>query len=210
MRRPALPITRYALQSGGFTLLELVISIGIFTLILLIIVGLYTRFMFTQRRDIGEQTIQEEFRFALELFNREARTAFASTFALPNGTEQSSVGESIVFRNQNGICVQYRLNHEAGRFERAENTSEADDCFGAGYPDSAFVSLTGAEIVIDRLRFDIPPGIYEEGQDNLRRQGYITLMIEARARSKATPPFRFQSTVTSRQVVPYSSGISDS
>lgn len=180
----------------GVTLLELVVSVGIFALVLALISGLYSRFVFTQRRNIGEQTIQEDLRFALELFNREARTGYASSYSI-NDPE----GRSLTFRNQNGLCVNVRLNPATQQLERAESAEAGTDCTGAVF--HSYAALTSHRIAIDSLRFDLPDNIYNAGDQRLDRQGFITLMISASAPGSSAQPLRLQSSVASRQVIPY-------
>ena len=54
----------------GFTLLELVVATGIFAIFMLVIVGMFSQFVFTQRRNIAEQALLEDVRTALEIFER--------------------------------------------------------------------------------------------------------------------------------------------
>lgn len=185
-----------ACRQAGFTLLELVVAIGIFTLLLLIIAGLLSRFVFTQRRDAGEQFVEEDLRFAMEAFNREARLAFGSTYSLTDG-----IGQSIVMRNQNNLCVNYRLNTETSVWERAEASTGGLDCLGANF--IAYAPLTGHRVIVESLRFDIPDSIYNVADQKLDRQGFITVIVTARAVSEATPPLSLQSSVASRQIKPY-------
>ena len=183
-------------KSRGFTLLELIVAVGIFTLLLLIVAGFFSRFVFVQRRDAGAQIIEEDLRFAIETFNREARLSFGSTYALADGT-----GQSIVMRNQNNLCVNYRLNTSTRAFERAEVAAGGVGCLNAAF--SGYASLTGNRVIVESLRFDVPDSIFNVVDQKLDRQGFVTLIIAARAVNLSTTPLTLQSSVTSRQIKPY-------
>lgn len=186
-------------MNKGFTLLELLVALGVLSVVLIIVASFTTRFTFLQRRDIGEQTIQEDIRLALEVISREARLSYASTFAIasPDGT-------SVVMRNQNGLCVSYRHNADAHALERAEVAFGGTDCFGAPF-DGRYASLTGGRVFVDSARFDIPEDVYNVADDRLDRQGFITLMLAAHPVNTGGVPLQLQTTVTSRQTKPYQS-----
>lgn len=192
-------MTGFLPNNKGYTLIELMVALGVFSVVVIMISGLITRLIFIERRDIGEQALQEDLRFALEVFSREARLAYASTFALADGT-----GKSVVMRNQNGNCVNYRLNDENGALERAEVSSGGVDCLGAGF-SGRYAPLTSQRVQFDFLRFDIPDSIYNQGDARLDRQGFITIIMKARAKKTSTPPLELQTTITSRQVKSYTS-----
>jgi len=178
-------------KNKGFTLVELVTASGIFVILIIIVTALFSRYMYTQRRDIAEQKLLEELRLSLELFNRETRTAYGSTYFLPDGS-----GQSLLYRNQNKLCVHYRLRD--GRLQRAESEVTGTDCRETDFNPSGYANLTGSDITISALRFDITPSTV--GPDGLDRQGFVTVIISAGNEDFAGTAITAQSTVTSRQV----------
>lgn len=174
----------------GFTLLELLVAAGIFSLVVLIMSTVYTHFVGNQRRQINEQAVRQDLRFALELLQREARTGYASTYGLTDGT-----GQRIAWRNQNGRCVNYWL--EGGRLMRSQSAA-AGAC---GVVSTGAASLTTARTMINYLRFDPVTAPTEDGL--LAGQGFITIIIQASSRQQPTSPIHLQTTVTSRQLQPY-------
>ena len=184
-------------RQAGFTLMELLVAISVFSMVVVMVAGLITRLIFIERRDIGEQALEEDIRFFLEVFSREARLSYASDFALADTT-----GRSILMRNQNGNCVSYRLSDETGVIERAETTHIGSSCTEASF-SGRFSTLTSARVHFDTLRFDIPDDVYNVGDNRLDRQGFITIIIKAHATNRVTPPLELQTTVASRQVRAY-------
>ncbi len=178
----------------GFTLIELITATGLFIIILLIVSSLFGRYMYTQRRDIAEQKLLEEVRLALELFNRETRTAYGSTYALAD-----SSGQSLTYRNQNRVCVHYRLLNS--RLERAESDLAGTDCPTSNFASAAYSPLTSSDIAITDLRFDVTSSV--PNGTGLDRQGFVTLILSARVGDFAGTTLTTQSTVTSRQLAPY-------
>lgn len=187
------------MKTRGFTLIELVVAIGIFAVMLLVIVGVFSRFMTIQRRDIGEQHLQEDLRLALELFNKEARTGYGNTY--PEGLHNE-----IVFRNQNNVCVKYRLKD--GRIKRSaiDLTTSPQGSGGCdpswGYGDE--MAITGPETVVNSLGFYAVAAQVDPATGRLISQGVVEIVIKAHPKQKEDSIINFQSAVSSRQFFPAS------
>lgn len=183
-------------STKGFTLIELLVSAGIFAVAITMTTGIFSRFIFTQRHDIAEQAMQEDVRLMLELFNREARTAYASTYRLADAR-----GTSVSFRNQNGDCVLYRVSSKK-QLERAQADVPGVECDRANFGDSSFAPLSSSRTVIDSLRFDVR--LATVASNGLpQNQGFITVILKVSAKDKAATPLQIQGTVSSRQVTAY-------
>ncbi len=179
------------MKNKGFTLIELMIAVGILVILLVLSVTVFGRFVMNERREIAERSLQEDIRFALELFMREARTGYASTYVNSNDG-------GIVFRNQNTSCVKYRRS--------TQNSWERSDTTTGGICDSStlftkFDSLTSNTTKITRLDFQMPAGVSDPGV--MKRQGFVTVVIEAGSTTTSQlPPLELETTITSRQVKP--------
>lgn len=180
-------------RSGGFTLIEIVVAAGIFAVLLLIIVGVFSRFIFVQRRDIAEQQLQEDVRFALEYFNREARTSYGSTFTTSGSSTQ------IYFANQNKTCVTYRWQAQNQSLQRATSANAGPNCGAATY--ASFEPIISSDVNIIKLLFTVRPSAV--AGTNLTNQAFITITLEAHAQGKEDKVVSLQSTVASRQLLPF-------
>lgn len=182
------------MKTRGFTLIEVVVAMGIFSVMLLIIVGVFSRFVQIQRRQIGEQQLQEDIRLAMDLFNKEARTGFGDTF--PSG----SFSGEIQFRNQNNQCVRYSL--DGGRLARS--AVDMSDFGGLGCDDVAYndEKITGGKTFIDSLKFYSIPATVDAATSKLTSQGLIMVAIKAHAIQKASAVITWQSSVASHQTLP--------
>ncbi len=184
----------YKKSQKGFTLIELVVAAGVFSIVIIIILGIFGTFVRKQRHDIAEQQLLENMRFALEFFNREARTGYGDTYKLT-----ASTGSSLIFRNQNSACVHYRL--QEGRLERAEVPTSSSICQENDFRTAKYAGVTDSSVRITSLRFDVFPS--QVSANRLRNQGFITTIVEATPKEKGIEPVRVQSTITSRQISPY-------
>jgi len=180
---------RQSVREKGATLIELLVTVSIFTILLIMVTGIFSRFVTTERRDISEKALQEDMRLAIELFVREARTGYGSTYAL----YPSALGQMVVFRNQNNDCVAYSLRDQALQRAEVHTSNRCDSVLYTG-----FSALTSTKTLVDQLHFLLPQGITSGGQ--LAQQGFITLSIQARSQTTSIPPLEIQTTVTSRQL----------
>lgn len=187
----------YKKNQHGFTLIELLISIGIFSVFIIIVGGVFGKFMEVQRHSIAQGTLILEVQSVMEAFTKEARTAFGSTYWTNNGKQ-------VAFRNQTGACVAYRLNGARGTFERAEDSqNKSGDCRLNTFSSNSFVPLSSNAIKISDVFFDVNVSDSDGSSFQLKNQGFITLVLTASTTKGTVLPITVQNTVTSRQVKRY-------
>jgi prepilin-type N-terminal cleavage/methylation domain-containing protein len=181
-------------KNSGFTLLELVVAISLFSIFTAMILSLFTRFISTEKREIAQQALQDDMYYALETFNREARTAYGTSYVTQDGSQ-------LFFHNQNGDCVEYVFAD--GSIKRGQTSGGAANCADAPFNSSGLVPLTSAETVISKKDSRFDPVAAQEQGDQLTGQGFVTIIISATSRRSDLPPLKLQSSITSEQVIPY-------
>jgi prepilin-type N-terminal cleavage/methylation domain-containing protein len=195
-------------HNTGFTLIELLISIGIFAVFLVIVSGVFGRFVEVQRHSIEQGALILEVQTVMEAFVKEARTGFGSEYF------QSASGHEISFRNQSGDCVSYRLGSrrengvDRGVVERAEIPEDAiSDCRfdDPEFDNATFVPLSSSGLDVTDLYFESirSTTVGGGGSITLEKQGVVTIVITAKSKKGTIPALTVQNTVTSRQVKPY-------
>ncbi|MEK7499305.1 MAG: prepilin-type N-terminal cleavage/methylation domain-containing protein [Patescibacteria group bacterium] len=185
---------------GGFTLIELLIAIAIFSVVLIIITGVFSRFVAVQRHSIEQGTLILETQSVMETFIKEARTAYGSTYS------SSNAGREVTFNNQSGTCVSYRVNDTTDVFERAENpVNPKATCALSGFSDGQYAPLASKSITFSNVFFDANPSIPVGSTLELQNQGVITLVLTATSEKSKTDvlPLTLQNTVASRQTRAY-------
>ncbi len=201
-------MTNQTQTQKGFTLIEMIVAIGIFVVLLQIVAFTYSRFVGVERQNIGQQEMQEDMRLFLQLFNREARTGFGNTY--------QTISHGVVFRNQEGVCVKYEHDTAAHALLRSDSTNKSEsnldashDCADPIVYNAARLLTDSENTVIEELSFEavaaqppfLPPPAPPVTQ--LTQQGFITVHMRIRAAADQTEGTRLQSTVASRQTLPY-------
>lgn len=168
-------------KAKGFTLLEMLISTGIFAVIIITAVGAMLAMNQAQIKAVNVQNIQDNLRFLLESMTKELRTGSGYTVSLcgPQGCS------AITFTRQDGIAAGYCLDGTA-----VKRFLPPAICT-AGSP------VTSSAVSVSKLYFNVignAPGP-SDGQPR------VTVVLEARSISPELTletAFNLQTTVTAR------------
>lgn len=163
---------------AGFTLLEMVVSFGIFAILIVAAFGAVLTINKTQQKATQIQNIEDNLRFALESMAREMR--FGSTFQ-PSGGSSPAYAE-LTFTRRDRSVVGYCLANNAVM----QLTGGGTNC-GLGSP------VTDDSITIDQLIFYVVP--WTPGTTQPR----ITIALQAHSRDpNLATMLNLQTTVTPR------------
>ncbi len=180
----------------GFTLIEVIVSVGILALLLIVISGIVARYFAAQRISIAQQNLQEDTRFAVEMMAREIRTAYGDSFVLPD-----SSGQAITMVNQNGVCVEYRLNADTHQIERAESGQATSDiCAPGDFTSTSFIAITSPQTVVQALQFN-PTRSNPTSQGYPDKQGFVVINITAAPLTASQLAIQLETVAASRQVI---------
>lgn len=173
--------SRFRFQNrSGFTLVELLVAIGIFSVVTSIAVGGFTSALRTQRQVAGLVLANSNASLVIEQMAREIRTG--DTFCVSGQTSCAGSTE-LVFRNGVGDIVTYRWNSSAGSVERK--------VLGSG-----FQPLTADNVNVRHLTF-IPFG--NSSGDGYPPRITILMGVSSRASGVEGSIINIQTTVSSRQ-----------
>lgn len=166
---------------GGFTLIELMVALGIFSVIMAVTTGGFIRVLKTQRQSADFAFVNNTLSVALEQMSKEIRTGKNFTV---NGAP-CPPNSSLSFVNAKGKNVIYFLDNKVVR--RSENT--AMDC-------SQGDEITGSKVSVEYLIFIIrpdPSGSYPQR---------ITILMGATPSDESTSLYKvnLQTTVSSRRL----------
>lgn len=149
-------------EERGFTIFEMIVAVGIFTVVVIIAVSSVLTLTASERKAITLQNTQDNLRFAVEAMAKEMRTG-------ENFPASCVIGcSAITYRTARGETVSYRLNQTAHVIEKA---SSGAGC--APFPDACYFPFTASEVTIENLVFYVT-GV---GDDNL--QPKVTIVLEA-------------------------------
>ncbi len=116
----------------GYTLLELIVSLGIFSLVMLVVIGAYVTLIGLDRQARANNQLAASLSFAIESMARNMRT----------GQEYSTTGDRISFTDSEGNDMTY-----------LRSGNSLAQCTGSPCSASNAIALTDPNIVISSVEF---------------------------------------------------------
>ncbi len=170
----------------GFTLVELLVSVGIFSVVMMIALGALLAISESDRRAETLKSVINNLNFSLDSMTRSIRTGTnydaSADCGSPSGTDCTAPPGSISLRYKDagGHTVVYKL----------QNATVMRSVDGA-----TFAAITAPEVVISKLAFYVvgsPTG------DGIQPKVNILLSGSVAVTSKLTSQFNLQTSVTQR------------
>ena len=154
----------------GYTLVELVVAVGLFALIMTLAAGAYLMMISLTQRAQNISTGIDNISFALETMTRNIRTGASYHCGGPSGGDCSSGASSFYFTNSSGQSSEYSLN--GGTY--IQQTINGSSSF-----------LTDSSVIVSSLTFFVsgtskPPSDYT--------QPYVTIIVSGTVSSGAGKP----------------------
>lgn len=165
---------------AGYTLIELIVAVGLFSLIMALSSGAYLMMIGLNRQAQGVATGINDLSFALETMTRDIRTG-SSYGCVTVATDCESGGSSFVFTNNNGVPVAYSLSDSSLRRT----------------VDGVPTALTNPDVSIEKLTFYVS-GSSPAPADY--RQSRVTIVVTGTVSSGAgkTQSFTVETGATMR------------
>ncbi|NTU98962.1 prepilin-type N-terminal cleavage/methylation domain-containing protein [Candidatus Falkowbacteria bacterium] len=175
----------------GFTLVEIVVSLGIFAMLVVVMGGIFGNVIASQRSAIASKNVGESLSYAMEVITKELRSArrdaFEGNASCPDVEDgrmysSSTAPTALTFQNKDQYCIKYYIENQTLMMERASSTDMSD---------VIIASTTSSRIKVTDLKFKITDEDY--------LQPLVTFRIEAESdKSVNKQKTAVQTTVSSR------------
>ena len=187
-------------NKNGYSLIEMIVAIGLFSVVFLMIMTIYLSMVQSQRSVIATQNIQESMKFVFEVISKEIRSAQISENTCNPGCAIDGNPKKVFnkcfdgtdsilyFEDKYGICVTYRLRPDVDGVSRLE--------IERGMIPPLFI--TPNDISVENLDFYV----YDDEVDDFHSmQPYVTIRMDVESSgNKEIHKQRttFQTTISSR------------
>lgn|SRR3989338_494165 len=183
-------------QKSGFSLIEMVVAVGVFSGAALVGVTALLSLMVSQRKAVAIQSAYDNIRFGVEIISKDLRTGdvyhcgSSGVLNLPQDCPPSgNAGTEITFLNSSGQTIRYRIA-----------TCGAVGCIQKSTNGGADEQITGDDINILNLHFFVT-GSQPSSGESPPFHAVITLIATGEAGlGKSKSQFSLQTTVTQRTV----------
>jgi len=175
----------------AFTLVEILVAVGIFAIIVMMSLGALTNIFDANRKSQSLKAIMTNLNFAVEVMTREMRfgtnyhCGTSNTLTLPQNCPNAPGENFISFLGSNGNQIVYRLNTTTNQLERSEDGG------------NSYLGITAPEINVQALSFYVI-GAGQGG--SALQQPKVIILIRGFAGSKPTSQssFNLETTVSQR------------
>lgn len=147
---------------SGYTLIELIVAIGLFSIVSTLASGAYLVMIGVNRQAQAISTGIDNLSFALETMTREIRTG--TGYGCGSGGDCSNGGESFSFKNSEGDSVTYSKSSE-GEIQKTKDGGTTQN------------SLTDSSVNITSLKF------YAYGTQSGAPQPRVTIVVSGKISS---------------------------
>jgi len=158
----------------GFTLIEMIVAVGVFTVAITIILASFLNITDIQRKTAAIRTINDNLNFSLEIMMREIRSGEKYT--------SGESGSSLTITNNHGDSVVYSLDPTTYQIMRQVE---------GGTP----ISLTAPEVKITKLFFLVNGFASDDG---LLPMATVLINGETGENEKTKSVFNLQTTISQR------------
>ncbi len=180
-------------KKKGFTLVELLVSVFIFSLIIGGVVNALLTSITLQQRIITDQKMFSEVSFALEYMGRTLRMAQKDVDGVCTGFNNHNYnlfdgGNTIRFLNYDGECQEFSLIDDAVNERIADSSSSSD------LP--IFLPITSANVIVTEMEFSDAGSAWYSPATNQSKVA-ISLVVEPRI---GDSEMRFQTVISQRKL----------
>lgn len=190
-------------SSGGFTLIELMVAVTIFSIVMTVAAGTMISIVDSNNKARALQSVMNNLNFAVESMTRnmmfgyvyhcgsdaEGSTAQNLTPLNCTGDPISPQSEITFVHNDGERVFTYRLNQSTYQLEVMQT--------GPSISNSSFVGITSPEVKIKSLKFYVT-GSGIESSTQLQPRILIVISGEAQTKDKIISEFHLQTTVSQR------------
>ena len=174
-------------MKNGFTLVELLIVISVFSVLIIILVNIFLMGIHIQRKISTSQDLRAGTQFVLEVISREMRMMQEI-----GGDQKGNNDSDITFTNSQGEEITYCLSDSVGN-------CDSSGTYLARNNQVLFQVMTSSNIEIEELKFKVSDFVFTAPPAPPFLQPSIIIFIKAKSSNPKYPsPLSLQTTISPR------------
>lgn len=166
--------------STSFTLVELIVSLGIIIVVVVSAVGIYVYTLGGQQKSVATVNLQEDGQYLLSMIAKDARNNWLDYDYYPDGMVDTPDDELALVNDPDSPQTYYVYRYDASgrQVEKCQNSGYACDPSDPAH----FIGLTMTDVKVEKLDFYIEPisNPYTQGATNIDPPR-VTTVLELRS-----------------------------
>lgn len=191
----------------GFTIIELLVTVAIFSFVVAITSGIFIFSLQGQRKTLAHQTVLDQTSYVMEYMSRQLRMARKELSDPPScltnvgrGYNYESItNDSIKFVNYKGDCTEFFR-----QWNPAEEIYQLKEKRKIGTPEEEILDLTSNDLNVATLIFNLMgeyQGVFGDNQFKLQPRATISLVVQGKGeKPESRPEIEIQTTVSQRDL----------
>lgn len=186
-RKLKLPSLKLWRIEEGFSLIELMVSVALFSVIIIAATQIFKLVVDAQRGAMATQNVEESLKYFSEVTGKEMRMALKNPINPCPGISPTQIfvasdnGDRLIFQNRYGECVTYQLEPDENGQQRFQITRGTN-----------FDFITPAKIKIDTLKFKV------SAEESTQPMVTLNLKAYATGQGQFKSDMTIQTSITSR------------
>ncbi len=187
--------------TSGFTLIEMLVSVAIFSVVMTIALGSLLAMSESDRKAQTLKSVINNLNFALDSMSRTIRTGTIYHCDITQGTASlprdcvSTPGTSLMFTSAEGVSTVYRVQNSISDRVLCNQPTGSVGCLTRSTDAGAtFSPITSPEVVVSTM------SVYVTGAESATIQPKVTILLAGSVQSSGTQqtPFFLQTSITQR------------
>lgn len=180
----------------GFTMVETLVSIGMFGFISIALINIFVSAIKSQSRILQNQELMEQSSYALEYMGKIIRMAKKDVAGGCTGTANANYGvgaNSIAFLAYDTNAGEYRCRQfllESDAIEEKKSTDESSGNFGTA------LAITSSKVKVN----DLTLAVTGDGVDTIQPKTTIMIKMQSNISTAEAPNITIQTSVSQRQL----------
>ncbi|MGC9602476.1 MAG: type II secretion system protein [Minisyncoccia bacterium] len=196
--------TRLPAGRQGFTLIEMLVSVALFSVVMVMALGALLSLSTADRKAQALKSSVDNLNFALDSMSRTIRTGYNYHCGSSSGGDCKAGNNTFYFTANNGVVTAYRLESltvDSNAAAICGQTIATPGCLAISVGGGAWASITSPDVIINDLSASNSYSFHLWGTttgDNIQPIVVITLSGYAQVSTTQQSAFHLQTTVTQR------------
>ncbi|MDF1498379.1 MAG: prepilin-type N-terminal cleavage/methylation domain-containing protein [Patescibacteria group bacterium] len=177
-------MNKYDEKVGGFTLIEMLVALGLFSMVITTAIGIFVSGSSAQKKAMDLFEVQREANYIMETISRELRMAKDINIDQSNNNDSN-----LTFTNHNGDLITYCISDVDG----VCGSGVGYEYFSIDFDnDGTGTRVSSTDVILKNLKF------YTNDFSSGNKQSFVTILMDVKSRKRDDTNIKLQTSISMR------------